>query len=236
MDPFLVNARSGPLIKLLIGIAVLLTLAHGMAAYLAVVHQRDFVFGFVPIFYFDREGNLPTFYSAGILVIAAALSLAIYLWRRHSDSGESLPWLILGGTLGFLAVDEGASLHDQIDFILSPRMETSGFLNWPWVIPYAFLVVAFSLIFLPFFLRMPRRFQVIFAMAAACYVFGAIGLEMVGAVVESAEGERSIAYAIGMTVEELLEISGVLITIHGLIRYIREECSGFGVLVSCREA
>ena len=147
LNPEVSITRRG-LLAFLIGSVILLTLMHSLSVYVQFVLNRDFAFGIVPLFYFDREGNFPTLYSSFALFIASGLSFLIYRWRKTRGDGESKPWGVLAAAMAFLAIDENASLHDQLDFILSPMLETSGWLAWPWVLPYALLAVLFTIIYL----------------------------------------------------------------------------------------
>ena len=226
LNPEIAITRRG-LLTFLIGSVISLTLLHSLAVYLQLVLKRDFAYGIVPLFHFDREGNFPTLYSSFALAIASGLSFLIYRWRKTIRDGNSKPWIVLAAMLTFLAIDENASLHDQLDYILTPMLETSGWLAWPWVLPYALLAGLFTIVYLPFYLRMPFRYQAIFGIAAILYVVGTLGLEMGGAVATRNYGEESLNYALLVTIEELMEMSAIILTIHGLAKYITDECSGF---------
>ena len=138
--------------------------------------------------------------------------------------------------LAFLAIDENASLHDQLDYILTPMVETSEWLAWPWVLPYALLAGLFTIVYMPFYLKMPFRYQAIFGVAAILYVVGTLGLEMGGAVTAGNHGEGSLNYALLVTIEELMEMSAIILVVHGLAKYITDECDGFTIRLAVHDS
>jgi len=81
-------------------------------------------------------------------------------------------------------------------------------------------VVALAVAFLPFVLHLPRPQRVAALAAAALFVVGALGLEMVGAAAASAEGTDSPRYIASAIAEETLEFAGTalfLVTLYSLL-------------------
>ena len=59
------------------------------------------------------------------------------------------------------------------------------------------------------------------AIAGVLYVGGAAGLEMVESVIYAEQRSFTFAYRVISAVEELLEVSGVLIALHALVDHLQ---------------
>ena len=62
-----------------------------------------------------------------------------------------------------------------------------------------------------------------FIWAAAVFVGGAIGVEMISGYQADLAGERNLTYALIISVEELCEMLGVVIFIHALMTYLQTQ-------------
>ena len=79
---------------------------------------------------------------------------------------------------------------------------------------------ALALYFLPFLLRLPRRTAVAFAVAAAIYLGGALGTELVEGWWREGHGHRNLTYHLLVSTEEGLEMLGVICFINALLAYL----------------
>jgi hypothetical protein len=59
--------------------------------------------------------------------------------------------------------------------------------------------------------------------AAAVYVGGALGMEMVCGYMFVEYGEQSLAYLAAMTLEETMEMTGMVIFLYALLDFLRRE-------------
>jgi hypothetical protein len=208
-------------------IVIFLTIGDIAGLWLKYETRHDTLFGLIPLFDFNREGNLPAFFSACLLLLVAALFFVISSdawargdrWRRH--------WLGLAAIFLFLAVDEAAELHGILSRPLRDFGRLSGALLFAWVVPYAIVTIIVALVYRAFWLALPPRPRRQIAIAASIYVLGAIGFETLSGVIVSEYGGLQTGldtwqHAIAYTAEELLEMSGILLAIHALLQYISE--------------
>lgn len=180
--------------------------------------------------YVDTELNLPTFYNALLLLGATALLFIIFLMSRDEPSVRS-KWLSLALIFLFLSVDEVASLHEFLIHLV-PRytgLGGSGFLMFAWVIPYGAAFVLIVLYYLQFVLRLQRKIAVGFIFSAIVYVTGALGFEMIGSEIASTSGVQNLYYAGMATVEEGMEMTGLIMFIHYLFEYIKTKSASVKV-------
>lgn len=162
--------------------AVAVLAANAAVHLLAHASGHDHIYGLVPLLDLDRESNLPSFFSA-LLLVAAALLLAL-LSRAdvRVQPRDRRTWALLAVVVLAMALDEAASLHEMLirpmREVLGPRAH--GMLHFSWVVPAAALVVAFAWSLRGFLLRLPARRDGRVLLAGALYLGGALGMELAG--------------------------------------------------------
>jgi hypothetical protein len=161
------------------------------------------------------ENNLPTFYSSMSLLFCGLLLYLISLSEQQSGGKFVLYWLGLAAIFTFLSVDEMLMIHDRISDKLR-ALGASGAFYFAWVIPYGIATVGLGIIYLRFLLNLTPQTRALFIMAAVCYVGGALGFEMIGAIEYEKVQNRTLLMDVYNLIEETLEMVGVLIFIWGL--------------------
>jgi hypothetical protein len=157
------------------------------------------------------EGNLPTWYSSGLLWTAA---LGLGLCGRR-DEGERGHWWVLAALFLLMSLDEAIELHEGLG-----GAELHGVLYFSWVVPGALLTATFALSYLGFWRRLPARTRRGFAWAFAIYVGGALGMELpLGAWFE-AHGDENLGYALLDALEESLEICGLSVFLVAILAHL----------------
>jgi hypothetical protein len=224
----------------LAGIAILLgILGYVTAAYewsLGVnnsywAHEAALSFGLI------YESNIPSWYSALLLFIAAILAALISLsaadGKSKTDSGMSSGiqaiangkffWGLMAAILAYMSVDEAAVLHEILTVPLREGFQLSGFLFFGWILVGIPLAIIVAIIFIPFLLRLPRFCQISFVLAAFIYLTGAVVVESYSASLFALTEYATLPYHAISTLEELMEMSGVIIVIHALLWYLETQ-------------
>ena len=182
---------------------------------------RPFVYGLVPMFYVDAEHNVPTMFSVFLLLFAAALLALLATLKARERSAYAGRWKLLALGFAFMALDEGASVHEL--FILPVRQllgdRDLGAFYFAWVIPFGLVVLILAGYFAKFVLSLPRRTAFLFVLAAVVYLGGAIGFELIGGKYDELHGRGNPTYVMIATLEETLEMAGVILFIHALLQY-----------------
>lgn len=183
--------------------------------------------GLVPLFDLNREQNIPTWYAASSLLLCAVLLGVCGTVSRQPGGRFEKHWFFLMMVFCGLSVDELSSLHERFSSPVRAVFGVDGMLYFAWVVP-AFLFVAVLLVaYWRFLASLPHKIRWGFLLAGAVYVAGAIGMELVGGEYVSSHGgfpvARTMTYAGFTTVEELLEMIGVVIFLTVLITYLREQ-------------
>jgi hypothetical protein len=186
---------------------------------------HDHALGFVRLFYVDAEGNIPTFFSAMLLLFASLLLAFITVLKRSSRDSYRYHWGILALILLFMAVDEAVGLHEMLNKVGwlvtgGQRKEDRTIFFFGWVLFGMAMVMIVALSYLKFFFNLPLRTRIQFFTAAAVFVGGAMGVEILGGYYAKSHGEGNFQYSMFATVEEGLEMAGVVVFINALLMYI----------------
>ncbi|MGH2544507.1 MAG: hypothetical protein ACRDIB_17075 [Ardenticatenaceae bacterium] len=178
------------------------------------------LFGLSAKFYVGEEGNIPTYYSTLLLLLAALLLLLIAYHKRRQGARFAVHWLVLGVIFLFLALDEATSLHDLVSGWMRGIVDARGILYYPWVLPGSGFVLLVALSFSRFLLHLPTRTRWFVAVTGVLYVGGALITELVEGWYVEQNGADNLIYTMITTTEETLEMAGLILFIHVLLRYI----------------
>ena len=171
----------------------------------------------------DREASLPTWYAV-ITLMACAVLLAV-IARDAFQRGRPFPrhWAALAAIFALLSLEEIIGIHSEVTQRLRDVVSiTEGF-------GYALALTAIALmglavvalLFGRFYLHLPVRWRMWFTVGAIVYLIGVFASDAVGDYLITASGAPTLGYVIVQTVEEALEMTGVLIFIVMLLDYIR---------------
>ena len=217
LNPFLIARMLGTVAFLL----VVASTGWQLAAYWT---GHDSIYGLVQLFYVDAEQNIPTFFSALLLLFAALLLAIITRLKRNQKATYVLHWATLA--LGFLlmAADEILSQHERLVEPIRKLLGGGdlGVFYFAWIIPGIELVLVLALFFLKFLLHLPAKTRLAFLIAATLYIGGAIGFELVGGRYSESHGTQNLTYSMIATTEESLEMAGVIVFIWALLVYIAD--------------
>jgi hypothetical protein len=176
----------------------------------------------IRLFYVDLEGNIPTLFSSSILLFASLLLALISTLTKQSNDTRWHQWAILSFALLYMAVDEASRIHELLNRPAKSLLgqHASGIFFHAWVIFGITLVLLFALVYLRFFLSLPRLTRKQFLAAAAIFFSGAVGMEMIGGHYAESHGKDDFQYSMLATVEEGLEMAGVIVLINALLNYL----------------
>ena len=186
----------------------------------------DRLFGLVYMFSLGAETNVPAFYATFSLLFTALLLAAVGVASRGDPKAGMRYWFGLAAVFLFLSMDEMLGFHERLSEPLRSELGTSGLLYYAWVIPYGLGVLGLAAVYLRFLARLPRQTTVRFIGAGILFVSGAIGAEMVGGVVSEQYGNANVAFVVIQTIEEVLEMVGILVFIAAILDYADRQLDG----------
>jgi len=178
----------------------------------------------VKVFSVDYELNAPAFFSTLILLFASVLLAVITYLKQKQRDRYVWHWAVLSFGFLFMAYDEMASAHEKlVEPMRSVLGENDlGVFYFAWVVPGIVLVIILGFFFLRFWWKLPPKTRTWFFIAATLYLGGAIGMELFDGNYAATHGKANLTYNLLSTFEEALEVSGVIVFIYGLLRYIAE--------------
>jgi hypothetical protein len=120
------------------------------------------------------------------------------------------------------------SIHERLSTHIHHAFNTSGVLFFAWTIPYSALIVILSLIYLRFLLNLPAKIRNLFFLSFIVFTFGALGVEFLEGSHVEIHGKDYFYYLLFVTLEESLEMTGLVIFVYALSSYLAGE---FGKLI-----
>jgi hypothetical protein len=213
-------------------IVLLLTLIHSVIQFSRYTFGFDNLFGLTPLFNLNAEANIPTLYSVISIFFCSVLLALIAFCKRQSKGAYFYHWAGLAAIFLFLTMDDALSFHESTTVPLRKSLNTEGLLFYAWVIPYGIALVILFFVYIKFLLHLPKKTRRLFVLAAIVFLTGTILVEMVGGVQDEAFGRHNPTYTVISTIEEVLEMSGILIFIYALMAYIGSEFKGLKLLIS----
>jgi cellulose synthase/poly-beta-1,6-N-acetylglucosamine synthase-like glycosyltransferase len=202
-------------------VAYLLVLLSIAGQFAKFVLGHAFLPGLVALFYVDVEHNIPTYFSVWLILCAAFLLTVIASLNRGQRKPHVSQWAILSFGFLFMAFDEAFQFHERLNIPVGMLLGDGslGVFYFAWVIPGIALVFVLGLYFLRFWWHLPVMTRLSFLMAATFYIGGAIGVELIGSHHAELHGYENWMYSMIATLEESLEMAGLIVFIWALLKY-----------------
>ena len=225
-----ITLNSRNIVILLSTITILLLVAHLVTIAMPYIFE-GFEHGLVrllfSLFFLDGEGNVPAIFSTWLFLLNAVIFLIV--WKAACLSGDSHKiWLFLSSVFVFLAFDESISIHERLINPLRQALGATGIFYYAWIIPYGVGVVLLAIVAIPVFWRMQKRIRFWFGLSAATYLVATIGLEMIsGKYLVMMNEQKDIVWIFMITLEESLEMVGLIILVYAQLLLLRDKYNGF---------
>ena len=203
--------------------AFLLILIHSIILGIYFYIDDPDTFDFIRLFDLDYEGNIPTLFSAVLFFINGLFFYLIYSSTKQENNPYQSYWLGLALIFIFMGFDEGTRLHEEIGDLVETIVEAKGLLYFPWVIPYSIAFLIASVIYFRFYLTLNKNLKFRLFFCALIFLSGAMGLEIISAQEAETNGTSSLRYSILYTIEETLEIVGLILLIDTLVGHLSRE-------------
>ena len=224
MPSYQLSIRPQAIVRILFGLALLLLVGSFTGQTLRFVFDHDHVFGLVQLFNVDYERNIPTFFTVMIALGNALLLFLVGLSSRSSAPRDSLYWHVLALGFVLIAYDEGFQVHEKLIAPMRGLLGPGdlGVFYFSWVIPGIAVVCAAALFFMKFLLRLAPAMRRQLLLAAAIYLSGCLGMELLDGAYAEAFGQN-FTYAFLVTIEEGLEMAGLILLTRALLEYFAAE-------------
>ena len=207
------------------GFALVLVLSTLSGNYLARVAYDPKLHRVVTRTFVDEEANIPTYFSSLLLLANALITGFIALFKSRGKGRYRAHWFLLAFIMLVFSVDESSRLHELLNQPMEVLFRAEGIFMWGWVFVAIPFTILFGILFLRFVLHLPPRTRILFALSAALYVGGALGMELVGAGWVSENTKGNWTYIFISTTEELLEMSGLILFLFAQLDYFKTNFS-----------
>ena len=176
----------------------------------------------VHIFNLDEEYNVPSCFESGTVLFCSMLLFIIALNKKKSNDRFRFHWSLLAFIFFLMSVDELMSFHENVGGHVRSMFHTGGFLYFAWVLPAIIFLIILAFIYFKFIFDLPAKYRNLFIIGGVIYVVGALGFEMLGGDIRKLYTEESFTYAVLTNIEEVFEMTGILIFTYALLDYINE--------------
>jgi hypothetical protein len=189
---------------------------------------------------FDLNGELAlgSWYAQAGLLMSAGLLALVGVITAKANGSYVRHWYGLAGVFVYLSFDEATAVHElAVEPVRSLLGIQSGPLYFAWVVPALVILCVLGLVFVRFWVSLPRQTKRLFALAATLFLLGALVTEMIGAAYYAQNPEASFSSAFWMTqivVEESLELLGAAVFIYGLLDYLEHLLEGNHLKISLK--
>jgi hypothetical protein len=235
--------RLSPRRVTLVLLAVVLGLIIGgfLTQYIKCFYGHDVQFGFVRLLALDGEDNLPSWYSSVQLLFSSVALGIIGLSRKQEKNPYRWHWLTLSVLFLCLSIDEAASIHEMTAPLIEHWLATAGplinlvssLLGTPWLLAAIPFTIIVFLLFVRFLWNLPRATMILFVIGGGSYVAGAVGVEdLAGHYLVNPGADETFTYQIMVTVEEGLEMLGIVVFLYGLMTYMAIHGIGLEIALS----
>lgn len=205
------------LTRMFVAVIALLVLLHGITQTLRfAVFDGGNMGGLVPLFSLGSDGNLPTYFSSLVLFFSGLMLLALAVAELRNREHDGWYWVGLSLVFAFLAIDEMLQLHERLTEPMRTVLGTGGLLFYAWIVPYGLGTLVLVTIYWRFLWRLPRDTAWLMLLSGAIFVGGAIGVEMLGGLVFERIGSINPVYVGLQTIEEVLEMSGIVLFLYAI--------------------
>ena len=184
---------------------------------------------FAAFFDVDGEKNIPTYFASFALLSCSVLLAGIASFKKSANSRFILHWSALSIIFLLLSLDETVGFHELTIAPLRSALDAEGFLYYTWVVPGIAFLFVFVLSYLRFFINLPADIRRLFLFAGVLYVAGAVGGELVSGRHADLYGTENMMYVTLVTIEEFLEMMGVLVFIYTLMSYMASHVNVIGL-------
>ena len=231
MPAYRLSASPRSVAYVLATIIVCLLCAHATGLIMRLGLGHTSVYGLVPLFDVNVEGNIPTFFSVCLGLCNAALFALIALDAKNRGDRDAVYWTILAVGFLFLSYDECFQVHEKMTGPMRAMLGGSdpangaqlGLMYYSWVVPGLIGAFTVSLFFLKFMLRLPIATRRRMILAAGLFLGGCLGMELINGSVMESQGDSLLYHVLVMT-EEGLEMTGMATLIYALTSHIAASC------------
>jgi len=172
------------------------------------------------MFDLNEERNIPTWWSSAGLLMCAGLSALTA--RIERPTRRHVYWVGLALMFALCSIDETLELHEQWSAPIKAALHVDGWLHYAWLVPAGLALLMLAPAYLRFLRSLPVKTRRQLMLAAALYIGGAAGVELLSGAIASRSGDTGLGYRLLTVLEESGELFGVLVFLRALLTYLAD--------------
>jgi hypothetical protein len=181
----------------------------------------EHLLGFARPFTFRGNATLAQWFATANLLLCALL-LAIIAWGRQRETDTyRYHWTALAVIFCAISVVETTGLHELTSAPLKAVVPATGLLFHTWVVLGMLFTSIVAAFYVRFILHLPSKTRRLFLLAAALYVGGALGMEILRGPYNEVYGAKHMTAELMKTFEEFCQMLGIVVFIYTLLLYIK---------------
>lgn len=177
-------------------------------------------------FNMDAEISFLTWYSTVVLLFVPAILLFyIGYCKKKSGDKQAWYWFLLSGIMLFLSIDDGAMIHEKFTtlnriFGIQNILDSwsINFFAWSWWVIYVPIGIALLAVLAKWFLTLPRRTQILMAVAVVLVFAGQVVLEIFNGFQTNSTGQY--AGPIWRGIQKFVGRGGLSLLLYSIVDYI----------------
>jgi len=219
----IINIKPKKVVFILGFIIILLVFASVVVQLMKFAAGSKSLYGLASRFDLDGEGNIPNYFSSILLLFSAFLLAIIAAIKKKGNKPYAYHWVFLSIIFVHLSIDEMICIHES--WIRSMRIifDAKGIFYFAWVIPGLVVVLVLAAFFYRFLFNLVLKSRLLFMIAAIVYVGGVLGCELIGGWYVFHFGKINFTYNMIAMIEEVLEMTGIVLFIYALLEYMQNE-------------
>jgi hypothetical protein len=175
-------------------------------------------------FNLDGEIAIGSWYSSVALLVSSFLLLITGFVKKEGSEKYYFHWFSLASIFLYLSIDEMIAIHElSVEPVRSVTGIESGLLYFAWVIPALIIIGIVTLFFIKFFINLPKKTKILFALSFAIFIGGSVIVEMLSAQSYTSVSGNAIPGArllSSVYLEEGMEMFGNALFIYALLDHL----------------
>ena len=210
-------------VKILSVITIFLVLANLFTIFVIYITGDRNFYGLIPLFKLNIEYNIPSFFSGCLFLGSAVLLILIWKAKKMNDEPQII-WALLSVIFFYLGVEILLNVHG---LLIEPIRKSLG-ISRRFYFVYGLGLLILLLVFIPVWRQLNKNVKQWFALSASTFLSGAIGFDVIGDVYFKSIGWREdLIYSVLYTIEESLEMAGLIMFIYGLLLLLRRSSTDY---------
>jgi hypothetical protein len=225
LNPIQIRNR---LLMVTLGLGIFSIVTEYLVEVVLVLSSDQVLIDVLNLFSVNLEESIPTWYATILLFVVAVLLVFIGLAKFREGDVYRWHWAVLAIGFLYLSIDEGAGIHEIFVDPMKQAFDPSGFFAFGWQIAAIPVVLIIAVLYLRFIMQLPTRTRIGLMVSASLYLGGALIVEGISASLYN-DDNISMLYLSVATIEELFEMSGVVLFIYTLLDMMEQSGYSFAL-------